>query len=255
MRSNIETKNKLTLVSELGNESKFQILKYNELSGINKVDSLSAIKAIENSGQRLKQVRILLNESAVKIQNNKLSYMKGYIERNDLVHEYRGIKKLIFDSKQVTTKKDKTIFKGTGEILLKSSFSDFTLIELVDEEIIISDSMFYACDEEINIISINDKEIKLNGSGVIVLKLPASEKEIIRCKLFNDKLTVNEDLVILKNNSINISYEKYENEIDDNIVEYINTVYYGIGELWLLPTRSIYDKYIKINCCLEECDE
>ena len=78
MRSNIETKNKLTLVSELGNESKFQILKYNELSGINKVDSLSAIKAIENSGQRLKQVRILLNESAVKIQNNKLSYMLTY---------------------------------------------------------------------------------------------------------------------------------------------------------------------------------
>lgn len=251
MRSNIETKNKLTLVAELGNESKFQILKYNELSGINRVDSVSAIKAIENSGQRLKQVRILLNESAVKIQNNELSYMKGYIERNDLVREYRGIKKLIFDSKQVTSRKDKTIFKGTGEILLKSSFSDFTLIELVDEEIIISDSIFYACDEEINIISVNDKEIKLNGSGVVVLKLPVSEKEIIRCKLFNDKLTVNEDLVILKSNSINISYEKYENEIDDNIVEYINTVYYGVGELWLLPTRSIYDKYVKINCCLE----
>ena len=255
MRSNIETKNKLTLVAELGNESKFQILKYNELSGINRVDSVSAIKAIENSGQRLKQVRILLNESAVKIQNNELSYMKGYIERNDLVHEYKGIKKLIFDSKQVIARKNKTIFKGTGEILLKSSFSDFTLIELVDEEIIISDSIFYACDEEINITSINDKELKLNGNGVVVLKLPVSEKEIIRCKLFNDKLTVNEDLVILKSNSINISYEKYENEIEDEIVEYVNTVYYGIGELWLLPTRSIYDKYVKINCCLEECDE
>ena len=255
MRSNIETKNKLTLVAELGNESKFQILKYNELSGINRVDSVSAIKAIENSGQRLKQVRILLNESAVKIQNNELSYMKGYIERNDLIHEYKGIKKLIFDSKQVISRKDKTIFKGTGEILLKSSFSDFTLIELVDEEIIINDSIFYACDEEINIITINDEEIKLNGSGVVVLKLPVSEKEIIRCKLFNDKLTVNEDLVILKSNSINMSYEKYANEIDDNIVEYINTVYYGVGELWLLPTRSIYDQYVKINCCLEESDE
>lgn len=255
MRSNIETKNKLTLVAELGNESKFQILKYNELSGINRVYNVSAIKAIENSGQRLKQVRILLNESAVKIQNNELSYMKGYIERNDLIHEYKGIKKLIFDSKQVIARKNKTIFKGTGEILLKSSFSDFTLIELVDEEIIISDSIFYACDEEINITSINDKELKLNGNGVVVLKLPVSEKEIIRCKLFNDKLTVNEDLVILKSNSINISYEKYENEIEDEIVEYVNTVYYGIGELWLLPTRSIYDKYVKINCCLEECDK
>lgn len=255
MRSNIETKNKLILVAELGNESKFQILKYNELSGINRVDSVSAIKTIENSGQRLKQVRILLNESAVKIQNNELSYMKGYIERNDLVHEYKGIKKLIFNSTQVIARKSKTIFKGTGEILLKSSFSDFTLIELVDEEIIISDSIFYACDEEINITSINDKELKLNGNGVVVLKLPVLEKEIIRCKLFNDKLTVNEDLVILKSNSINISYEKYEKEIEDDIVEYVNTVYYGIGELWLLPTRSIYDKYVKINCCLEECDE
>ena len=257
MRSNIETKNKLTLVSELGNESKFQILKYNELSGINRVDSVSAIKSIENSGQRLKQVRILLNESAVKIQNNELSYMKGYIERNDLIHEYKGIKKLIFDSKQIIASKDKTIFKGTGEILLKSSFSDFTLIELVDEEIIISDSMFYACDEEIDIKSVKDnyKEIKLRGSGIIVLKLPVSEKEIIRCKLFNDRLTVNEDLVILKSSSINVGFEKYENVIDDNIEQYINTFYYGVGEVWLVPTRSIYDKYVKINCCLEECDE
>ena len=84
MRSNIEMKNKLTLVSELGDESKFQILKYNELSGVNRVESILAIKKIENTGQRLKQVRILLNESAVKIQNNELSYMKGYIERREL---------------------------------------------------------------------------------------------------------------------------------------------------------------------------
>ena len=34
-----------------------------------------------------------------------------------------------------------------------------------------------------------------------------------------------------------------------------NTFYYGIGEVWLLPTRSIYDKYVKINCCLEEFNE
>ena len=249
MRSNIEMKNKLTLVSELGDESKFQILKYNELSGVNRVESILAIKKIENTGQRLKQVRILLNESAVKIQNNELSYMKGYIERSDLVHE--------FDSKKVIASKDKTIFKGTGEILLKSSFSDFTLVELVDEEIIISDSMFYACDEEIDIKTIkdNDKEIKLNGSGVVVLKLPVSEKEIIRCKLFNDRLTVNEDLVILKSSNINVGFEKYSNVVDDNIEQSINTFYYGIGEVWLLPTRSIYDKYVKINCCLEEFDE
>ena len=131
------------------------------------------------------------------------------------------------------------------------------MIELVDEEIIISDSMFYACDEEIEIKSIkdNEKEIKLKGNGVVVLKLPVSEKEIIRCKLFNDRLTVNEDLVILKSSSINVGFEKYSNVVDDNVEQYINTFYYGIGEVWLLPTRSIYDKYVKINCCLEEFNE
>ena len=176
---------------------------------------------------------------------------------SELVIKVQVLEKLIFDSKQIIASKDKTIFKGSGEILLKSSFSDFTLIELVDEEIIISDSMFYACDEEIEIKSIkdNEKEIKLKGNGVVVLKLPVSEKEIIRCKLFNDRLTVNEDLVILKSSSINVGFEKYSNVVDDNVEQYINTFYYGIGEVWLLPTRSIYDKYVKINCCLEEFNE
>lgn len=254
MRSSIEMKNKLTLIAQLGDETKFQILKYNELIGINDVECITNIKAIQNSGQRLKQLRILLNESSTKIQNNELSYMKGYIERSDILHEYKGIKKLIFESKQLIANKDKTIFKGTGEILLKTTFSEFTLIELVDEEIIINDSMFCASDEEVSIIEEkgDGKEIRINGSGIVALKLPVSEKEIIRCKLFNDKLTVNEDLVILRSSSIKIKYEKYGRLINDEVIEEINTVYYGIGELWLLPTRSTYDKYGKINCCLEE---
>lgn len=256
MRTSIEVKNKLTLISQMGEESKFQILKYNSLKGQTNLQGLLAIKSIESSGQRLKQIRILLNDCSVRLQDDVLSYMKGDIERNDIVHEYKGIKKILFEGKHLKDSNMKTVFKGSGEILLKPSFNDFTLIELVDEEIIINDEIFYACDEEINISLVSDsddfKEIKLKGSGVVALKLPVPESEIIRCKLFNDKLVVNDDLVILKSNNIKMSVEKYERLIEDDIIEESNIVFNGVGEVWLLPTRSIYDKYGKINIDSDE---
>lgn len=259
MRSSIEIKNKLTLVAQMGSETKFQILKYNSLNGATELENVLAIRSIESSGQRLKQIRIVLNDGAVKMQDDLLSYMKGYIERSDIVHEYKGIKKIIFDVRHSGNYNDKTIFKGNGEILLKPSFSDFTLIELVDEEIIINDDIFCACDEEVNIDLVNKnndyKEIKLSGSGIVALKLPVPESEIIRCKLFNDKLTVNNELVILKSKKIKVSHEKYEKVINDETVEEVNIVYEGIGEVWLLPTRSVYDKYGKISCCFNENDK
>ena len=256
MRTSIEVKNKLKLISQMGEESKFQILKYDSLQGTSNLKSALAIKSIEANGQRLKQVRILLSDSGVKLQDDVLSYMKGYIERSDIVHEYKGIKKILFEGKYLIDSNIKTLFRGNGEILLKPSFNDFTLIELVDEEIIINDDIFYACDEEINILLVsnndNYKEIKLSGSGIVALKLPVPESEIIRCKLFNDKLVVNDDLVILKSNNIKVSVEKYERLIDDDTIEESNVAFNGIGEVWLLPTRSIYDKYGKIDIDSDE---
>lgn len=144
----------------------------------------------------------------------------------------------------------KTVFSGSGEILLEPSFNDFTLIELVDEEIIINEDMFYACDNEIDISLIpnDNNKIKLSGSGVVALKLPVPEEEIIRCKLYKDRLVVNGDFIVLRSANIKLSQEKYERIIDEELVEEVNNVYIGIGEVWILPTKSIYDKYIETNC-------
>ena len=114
MRSNIEVKNKLTLVSQMGNQSCFQILKYSALNGASELNVARAITTIEGNGKRLKQVRILLNDSAVKIQEGTLSYMKGFIERSDIVNEYKGIKRVIFGVTHMGHFGLKTIFSGTG---------------------------------------------------------------------------------------------------------------------------------------------
>lgn len=250
MRSNIEVKNKLTLVSQMGNQSCFQILRYSSLNGASELNVARAIRTIEGNGKRLKQVRILLNDRSVKIQEGTLSYMKGFIERSDIVNEYKGIKRVIFGVTHMEHFGLKTVFSGTGEILLKPSFNDFTLIELADEEIIINEDMFYGCDSEINIsLTSNDSnKMNLSGSGVIVLKLPVPEEEIIRCKLYKDRLVVNGDFIVLRSANVKVSQEEYERIIDGELVEEVNNVYSGIGEVWILPTKSIYDKYTEADC-------
>lgn len=248
MKSNIDTKNKLTLISQIGDESKFQILQYNHLRGVHNYKSISIIRSIENSGERLKQVRIELNNSSVKIQDDSVSYIKGNINTVDKSNLYKGLKSLFCDKKSNQYLNLKTTFRGSGEILLQPSFEDFTLIELIDEEIIINDSIFYACDDEIKVSIEEDKsKIKLSGSGNIVLKLPAPRNEIIRCKLFNDELTITDDIVILQSKDIKVKVEAFEKIIDDNIKNETFKKYKGIGEVWILPTKAIYDKYNKIN--------
>lgn len=241
MKCSMDLRNKLNLISELGEETKFQVLEYEALGGVKDLNATKAIKCIEEAGKRLKQIRIVLDDSEVKLQNDVLSYMKGYIERNDKIVEHKGIKKVFLD---MANRQDivKTTYIGSGEILLEPSYSDFVLIELIDEEIIIADELFMACDDEIEVLE-NNNEVILTGNGIVALKLPVAESEIIRCKLFNDRLVVNGDYVILKSAKIKSRKEKYQRNINGELVDEINNVYEGAGEVWLLPTKVVYEKY------------
>ena len=68
------------------------------------------------------------------------------------------------------------------------------------------------------------------------------------CRLFNDELIVNNDIVILRNKNVKIESDKYDYEIGDKVVQKIIKKYSGMGEIWILPTRTIYYKYGKITC-------
>ena len=249
MRSSIATKNKLTLLSQMGEESKFQVLQYNSLKGGENYKSILTIKEIESLGKRLKQVRVKLNDSSIKIQDNSLSYIKGNIIKSYSNNYYNKIKSIFSSRKSKEASSIKEVLKGTGEVLLEPSFQDFTLIELIDEEIIIDNKIFYSCDGEIEINFDNEEDkLNLSGSGVVVLKIPVPENEIIMCRLFNDELIVNNDIVILRNKNIKIESDKYDYEIGDKVVQKIIKKYSGMGEIWILPTRTIYYKYGKITC-------
>lgn len=261
MRSSLKFTNKLNMLSEMIGESRFQILEYENLDGASDPETAFGLNIIRQSGIKLKQVRIILENSAVKLEPNSLSYMKGDIDIKSQSGGLIGFGKKIITSKLTGETAFKPIYTGNGEIFLEPSFGHFALIELEDDEIIVSDNMFYACEEGVEVSAAMQKNIsasflgneglyqtRLEGNGIVALKVPVPESEIFKCVLINDTLKVDGNFAILRTGNIEFSVEKSSKSIVGTMVsgEGLVNVYRGTGEVWLTPTKNVY-KDLKIG--------
>lgn len=255
MRSSLKFTNKLNMLSEMECESKFQILEYENLNGAIDVETALGLNIIRQSGIKLKQIRIILEESSVKLESGSLSYMKGNIEIKNKSGGLLGFGKKIISSKLIGETAFKPTYIGTGEIFLEPSFGHFALIELEDDEIIVSENMFYACEDGIEVNATMQKNVsaaflgnegfyqaRIQGSGIVALKVPVPESEIFKCILINDTLKVDGNLAILRTGNIEFSVEKSSKSIVGTALsgEGMVNVYRGTGEVWLIPTKSVY---------------
>lgn len=261
MRSSLRFTNKLNMLSEMEGESKFQILEYENLDGATDAETAFGLNVIRQSGIKLKQIRIILEDSEVKLEPNSLSYMKGNIEVKNKTGGLIGFGKKIISSKLTGETAFKPTYSGSGEIFLEPSFGHFALIELEDDEIIVSDNMFYACEDGIDVNAAMQKNIsstflgneglyqtRIEGSGIVALKVPVPESEIFKCILINDTLKVDGNFAILRTGNIEFSVEKSSKSIVGTMVsgEGLVNVYRGTGEVWLTPTKNVY-KDLKIG--------
>ena len=102
-------------------------------------------------------------------------------------------------------------------------------------------------------------QLKLKGSGIVLLKIPVPESEILRCKLYKDKLVVKDDLVVLRTGNVKLSVESSGNTIIRDISDNDDKVdiYTGIGEAWIIHTKNIYNKTFNISSdiCKENFDD
>lgn len=257
MRSSLNITNKLTMLSDMAGDSVFQVLEYDALEGGNRIEDAIKFKFMKDSGIKLKQVRILLDSSAVTLESGVLSYMKGDIEIHSNVGGVLGLGKKLFASKVTGETMFKPMYKGTGEIFLEPSFGHFALLELEDEEIIVDDGLFFACESNVEVGVSRVKSLssmalgnegyfqtKLSGSGIVVLEIPVPEKEVFKCTLIDDTLKVDGNFVMLRSGNIDFSVEKAAKSIVGSVTsgEGFLNVYRGTGQVWLIPTKSVYDK-------------
>ena len=254
MRSNINPDNKLNLISEMSNDSKFQVLEYEKLQGATDIKTALGLNIMNEAGIRLRQVRIILEDSAVTLESGALSYMKGDIEIQSKTGGVLGLGKKFINSKLTGETMFKPTYEGSGEIFLEPSFGHYALVELEDEEIIVDDGIFYACEDSVEVGAAMQKTVSsvffgnegicqtsIKGSGIVVLELPVPESEIFKCKLFNYTLKVDGNFVVLRTSNVKFTVEK-SSSIMGSVTngEGLLNVYSGVGEVWLLPTQNIY---------------
>lgn len=262
MRTNLNIVNSLNLVSEMRNESNFQILEFDELRGATDVDTAFDLNVLNRGGVRLKQIRIMLEESSVTIESGYLSYMKGDIDVKNKTGGVLGLGKKFLTSKLTGEEMFKPRYEGTGEIYLEPTFNHYALIELEDDIIVVDDRLFVACEEGVEVKATSQKTIssalfgnegffqtKLTGEGIAVLQIPVPEEEIFKCRINNDTLKVDGSFAILRTGDIEFTVEKSASTIIGSATsgEGMLNVYRGTGEVWLIPTKSVYDKMKQIR--------
>lgn len=257
MRISLNIENKMKMLSSMRNDSVFQILEYDNLEGATQVNTAIALKYMKESGMKLRQARIILDDSAVKVEAGALSYMKGNVEIRSDISGVLAFGKKFLGSKLTGESTVKPIIQGKGEVFLEPSFGHYGLIELEDEEIILDDGVFYACEDSVKVSIKAQKtasalvlgnegvfQTKLSGSGIVLLELPVPESEIFRCKMYEDTLKVDGNFAILRTANIEFSVEKSGDSLIGSALngEGLLNVYRGTGEVWLVPTKIIYNE-------------
>lgn len=257
MRTSLKIENELKLLSEMSGESVFQVLEYDSLKGGDSLELAIKLNQMREANIKLRQVRIILDDSSVKIEKGALSYMRGSVNMKNKMGGPLGLGKKLFASKVTGESTFKPRYDGTGEIFLEPSFGHYALIELEDEEIVVDDRMFYACENSVEVGAYMNKALssvmfgnegvfqtKLSGEGVVVLEIPVPESEIFKCKINNDVLKVDGNFAVLRSGNIEFTVEKSSKSLLSTATggEGLLNVFKGTGEVWLIPTKSVYEK-------------
>ena len=260
MRTSLNIENKINMITEMRGDSVFQVLEYDSLKGGNSLELAVKLNQMKEANIKLRQVRIILEDSSVNIEKGALSYMRGPISMKNKIGGPIGLGKKLFSSKVTGESTFKPEYEGTGDIFLEPSFGHYALIELEDDEIIVDDGLFYACESSVEITAHMNKSLssmvlgnegvfqtKLSGNGIVVLEIPVPEEEVFKCKINNDVLKVDGNFAILRTGDIEFTVEKSSKSLVSTATggEGLLNVFRGTGEVWLIPTKSVYEKLEK----------
>jgi uncharacterized protein (AIM24 family) len=258
MRTNITFENNYKVIGSLeGSKSSFEILEYKNLNGSKNVGSATMLYFMKEANIKLKQIKINLNNGAVKLEAGALSFLRGSIEMENKAGGLLGLGKKMLTSKLTGETVFKPTYKGTGEIYLEPSFGFYALIELQNESIIVDDGLFYACEDTIEVGAEMQKNLsstllgneglfqtKISGTGIVVLEIPVPENEIVKYTLNNDVLKVDGNFALLRSKGIEFTVEKSSKSLIASATsgEGLLNVFRGTGEVWLAPTQYIYNR-------------
>jgi uncharacterized protein (AIM24 family) len=251
----------LEVIQSVTSKSGFsvEIVAYKQLRGAAELETASSLYHAQQSGLKLKHVRIKLNNGTATIESGALYFMKGNIKIEAKAGGSGGLSGL---AKGIAGKllANETVFRpqyiGTGEIYLEPTFSHFIVVELGEKQALIAEKGMYFCSEGSVAVSVElNKNIsagafggegwfqtKVIGPGLCVLASPVPANEILCYSLNNETLQVDGSFALMRTDGIQFSVQKSTKSILGSMAsgEGLLQTFQGTGQVWIAPTQNIY---------------
>jgi uncharacterized protein (AIM24 family) len=235
-------------------KARFEILRYRPLLH-------TASQTRQQAGERLYQVRVMLDQQKIFSDEHLFSFSKGAVEI-DLKYQNSDVKsaKRLKESLVDTEAKMKPTYEGNGEVYFKPEWNDYFILSLSDDEIMVQQGMFVCAEDGIGLQKVGPsnispvayknreylRQIKLSGSGLCVLRSPVPSSEIIQVDLQDETFATEENLVLYRTAGIELMAESkttsfFGRPTSKKKASYTR-VFKGTGTIWIAPAYSLYHK-------------
>lgn len=195
--------------------------------------------------ERLKLVKVELENSAFRYEAGRLHYMKGKLTLEANVPGMGKIFKSMFTREKIV----KPVISGTGVVYLEPSFGEFTILDLNDEEWIVDRGAYYASDIEIEIGMFTNSAISglfsgekwfqtaVGGIGKVIITSSGPLEEI---ELNNDTLTVDGSFAVARTSGVELQIKKASKGIFSSVVsgEGLVNTFTGTGKILIAPVSN-----------------
>lgn len=245
--NNLKDNDNVVIKEQLGG---FTVLEYKEDLSSTTLSEAQSNFFMSKSNMRNKQLMVELNNSEVMLSAGAMQYMVGNIEMTSGVKGVGGLMRNLVSSSMTGTSAIKPLYKGTGTIMLETTYKYLWLIDVDNDHIVIDDGMFLACETTLEIAVAARKNVSsavlggeglfnlsARGKGILALEAPIPSEEAIVVELQNDVLKVDGNFALMWSNSLDFTVEKSGKTRMGSAAsgEGLVNVYKGTGMVWLAP--------------------
>ena len=242
------------------NNATFEILELDEMRGAKDAGMAMQLYFAKQQGLKIRQVRVHLNNTAIKTEAGALYYHYGNIQSRVNAGGVGGFIGKSIKGALTSESAMKPEYGGTGTIYLEPSFSHYLIVSLENESIVVDKSLFYCCNSEIQVEPFMQKnissalmggeglfQIRLTGTGVCVLEIPVPVCEIQEFQLFpGQSLKVDGNFAIMRDATVDFAVTRSDKSLIGSAVNgegLLNTFTTQVGgKVWLAPTAPLYKK-------------
>lgn len=237
--------------------TKVDVVQFTNLAGSADVRTAENLFYANQSGMRLKMVRITLDNSHARVEPGAMYYMKGRLEMKASSGGglLKGLSRKMLSGESFFVNE----IHGSGEIYLEPTFGHFLLhnIEKNERALIVDKGLFFAGTSGLDIKAVAQKNVssamfggeglfqtQIKGEGIAILYSPVPATEISKIVLNNEKLSVDGNFALMRTEGVSFRAEKSSKSWISTSVsgEGLLQTFEGTGTVWIAPTQGVYEK-------------